>query len=144
MAAIRISTSHLALLLVLLLLMTGLSLPVQADGHVRVYIISPSHGERVSSPVKVRFGLQGMGVAPAGVERKATGHHHLLIDVEELPAMDQPVPADDKHRHFGGGQTEAEIELSAGRHRLQLLFADHLHIPHKPVIVSEPIEIYVH
>ncbi|MCW8884584.1 MAG: DUF4399 domain-containing protein [Motiliproteus sp.] len=114
-----------------------------ADGHVKVYIISPANGEVVSSPVKVQFGLIGMGVAPAGVDRNNTGHHHLLIDVDKLPPMNQPIPADDNHRHFGGGQTEVILELSPGKHQLQLLLADHAHKPHKPVIVSAPVEIVV-
>ncbi len=108
-----------------------------------VYIISPADGERVHSPVLVKFGLRGMGVAPAGVERKNTGHHHLLIDVENLPDLDKPIPADDQHKHFGGGQTEALIELAPGSHTLQLLFADFSHIPHNPAISSKPITIHV-
>lgn len=108
-----------------------------------VYIISPAHGEVVSNPVKVRFGLRGMGVAPAGTDREGTGHHHLLIDVAELPALDKPVPADDQHRHFGGGQTEVELTLEPGKHTLQLLLGDMAHVPHNPVIISEKITIIV-
>ena len=63
----------------------------------QVYIISPADGETVTSPVTVRFGLKGMGVAPAGVDMPKTGHHHLLIDLENLPALDKPLPADDQH-----------------------------------------------
>ena len=107
-----------------------------------VYIVSPAHGEIVSSPVKVVFGLAGMGVAPAGVDRENTGHHHLLIDTG-LPALDKPIPADDKHRHFGGGQTEVIIELAAGKHSLQLLLADFAHTPHSPPVMSQPITIIV-
>lgn len=109
-----------------------------------VYFISPKQGDVVSSPVLVRFGLTGMGVAPAGVERENTGHHHLLVDVRELPAAGQPIPADEQHRHFGGGQTETQLELSPGRHTLQLILGDHAHRPHSPVVVSERIEISVH
>ena len=107
-----------------------------------VYIISPSAGATVSSPVTVRFGLRGMGVAPAGVKHPKAGHHHLLIDTE-LPPTDRPVPADEQHRHFGGGQTEVVVELPPGRHTLQLLLGDHLHVPHDPPIVSERITITV-
>jgi hypothetical protein len=108
----------------------------------KLYFITPSPGETVKSPVSVRFGLSGMGVAPAGTVRKATGHHHLLVDTG-LPKLDQPVPNDAKHRHFGGGQTEVEIELAPGKHTLQLLLADHAHIPHDPPVVSKQIEIRV-
>ncbi len=108
-----------------------------------VYIISPADGATVASPVTVRFGLKGMGVAPAGIEKEKTGHHHLLIDVAELPPLDEPIPADDNHKHFGGGQTEVTLELPPGTHTLQLLLADQNHIPHEPPVVSERITITV-
>lgn len=109
----------------------------------RAYIISPADGATVTSPVTVRFGLSGIGVAPAGVEKAKTGHHHLLIDLKELPDMDSPIPADDHHKHFGGGQTEVSIELAPGQHTLQLLLGDHHHIPHNPPVLSEPVTITV-
>ena len=107
-----------------------------------VYIVSPSDGATVSSPVTVVFGLKGMGVAPAGIEKEKTGHHHLIINAD-LPNMDEPIPADDNYRHFGGGQTEASIELAPGTHTLQLLLGDHNHIPHNPPVSSETITITV-
>ena len=108
----------------------------------RVYIIAPSSGEAVASPVKVQFGLSGMGVAPAGVPVEKTGHHHLLIDTG-LPPLDVAIPSDARHRHFGGGQTEVTLELDPGPHTLQLLFADHRHVPHDPPVVSEVVTITV-
>ena len=108
----------------------------------QVYILSPQDGETVSSPVTVVFGLQGMGVAPAGVEKDKTGHHHLIIDAE-LPPLDEPVPSDDNYRHFGGGQTEVTVELAPGPHTLQLLLGDHNHIPHDPPVQSEKITVTV-
>jgi Domain of unknown function (DUF4399) len=113
-----------------------------APKDVELYIISPADGATVASPVTVRFGLRGMGVAPAGVAMKETGHHHLLIDTG-LPPLNLPIPADDKHVHFGKGQTEAQVALSPGKHTLQLLLADHLHIPHDPPVASKPITIVV-
>jgi hypothetical protein len=113
-----------------------------APKDVELYIISPKDGETVASPVTVRFGLRGMGVAPAGVAMENSGHHHLLIDTG-LPPLDQPIPADAKHVHFGKGQTEASVTLAPGRHRLQLLLADHLHIPHDPPVVSKPVTVVV-
>lgn len=118
------------------------ALSVQA-GSPSAYIISPSDGDTVTSPVTVKFGLKGMGVAPAGVERDNTGHHHLLIDLETLPDLDKPIPADDQHVHFGGGQTETTVELEPGEHTLQLLLGDHLHRPHDEPVVSEKITITV-
>lgn len=114
-----------------------------APDDARVYIISPADGAVVKSPVKVVFGLSGMGVAPAGMDKEHTGHHHLLIDVDELPSMNKPIPADKQHRHFGGGQTEVELELAPGEHTLQLLMGDKHHIPHRPPVKSEPITIRV-
>ena len=108
-----------------------------------VYLISPVDGEVVSSPVTVMFGLNGMGVAPAGIEYPNSGHHHLLIDVEDMPPMNMPIPTDDNHRHFGKGQTEVVLELTPGTHTLQLVFADKNHIPHDPPVVSEKITIRV-
>lgn len=109
----------------------------------RAYILSPENGATVSSPVTVVFGLEGMGVAPAGVDKPHTGHHHLLIDVDGPPPAGQPIPADDQHKHFGGGQTQVTIELPAGEHSLQLLLGDMNHVPHDPPVVSEKITINV-
>ena len=127
------------------LLCTGSAVLAQtsAPDTARAYIISPQDGAVVSSPVTVVFGLEGMGVAPAGVDAANTGHHHLLIDVEDLPALDQPIPADEQHRHFGGGQTQTTIELSPGTHTLQLLLGDRLHLPHGNPVLSEKITITV-
>ena len=108
----------------------------------RVYFITPSDGETLTSPVVVRFGLGGMGVAPAGVAKADTGHHHLIIDAD-LPPGDLPVPKSDHYRHFGNGQTEVSLELEPGEHTLQLILGDHLHIPHDPPVVSEKISITV-
>jgi len=109
-----------------------------------VYIINPKDGDTLTSPFKVQFGLTGMGIAPAGVEKPNTGHHHLLIDTkltdEQLKAA---IPSDDKHRHFGGGQTEAMITLPPGEHTLQLVLGDWSHVPHKPPVMSTPITITV-
>jgi uncharacterized membrane protein len=114
-----------------------------APAAAKAYIISPADGAVVSSPVTVVFGLEGMGVAPAGVDAANTGHHHLLIDLEELPALDKPIPSDDQHRHFGGGQTQTTVELSPGTHTLQLLLGDGLHTPHGDPVLSEKITITV-
>ncbi len=109
----------------------------------KVYFIEPQNGDTVSQTFRVKFGLSGMGVAPAGVDREHTGHHHILVNLEELPAMDKPLPANDNIIHFGGGQTEAELTLSPGKHTLQLLLGNHLHIPHNHPVISEKITILV-
>ena len=109
------------------------------------YIQSPTDGSAVSSPVTIRFGLRGIGVAPAGIERPNTGHHHLLINLvdADMPSFDLPLPATDQVRHFGLGQTETLLELEPGQHTLQLVLGDHLHIPHASPVVSEKITITV-
>ncbi len=126
--------------LLLLAAHAGAATPAPPDAEV--YIIAPADGATVSSPVTVRFGLRNMGVAPAGVEFPATGHHHLLVDTQ-LPPLDRPIPADARHRHYGGGQTEAILELEPGTHTLQLLLGDHAHVPHQPPVLSAPITITV-
>jgi len=108
----------------------------------RAYIVQPTDGATVTSPVTVVFGLEGFGVAPAGVDRANTGHHHLIIDAP-LPDLSNPIPADEHYVHFGGGQTQIEIELTPGTHTLQLLLGDHSHIPHQPPIMSERITVTV-
>jgi hypothetical protein len=115
----------------------------KAPAGAKVYIISPKNGDTVSSPFTVQFGLKGMGVAPAGVTQANTGHHHLLIDVAQMPDMTKPLPNNEHIRHFGGGQTEAEVTLPAGQHTLQLVLGDYLHTPFDAPIVSEKITINV-
>ncbi len=107
------------------------------------YIISPKDGAKVKSPVRVRFGLVGMGIAPAGIDLPDTGHHHLIIDLDELPSMDLPLPATENVVHFGKGQTEAMIELEPGEHTLQLVLGDKIHLPHSPPVISKKITITV-
>ncbi len=108
----------------------------------RVYFITPKSGEKLKSPVVVRFGLEQMGVAPAGVAQPHTGHHHLIIDAE-LPPAALPVPKSEHYLHFGGGQTEISLELPPGPHTLQLMLGDHNHVPHDPPVVSERITIEI-
>jgi hypothetical protein len=106
----------------------------------KVYFIYPKDGSYIGLSPVIRFGLLNMGVAPAGFDKPNTGHHHLLVDAD-LPPLDQPIPSDFQHLHFGAGQTEAKITLTTGKHRLRLVFADAHHLPHDPPIFSQ--EIYV-
>jgi len=108
----------------------------------RVYILWPSDGQVIKGAFWVRMGLSGAGIAPAGVQKANTGHHHLIVDAE-LPPMDQPIPNDHNHLHFGLGQTEARLDLPPGRHTLQLLLGDENHIPHQPPLYSKRITITV-
>lgn len=114
-----------------------------APADTKLYFIDLKDGATVTNPVVIRFGLSGMGVAPAGIEKAHTGHHHLLIDTSLPKDMSQPLPANDNVRHFGGGQTEVTVQLSPGKHTLQLLLGDHLHRPHLPPVYSSPITITV-
>jgi hypothetical protein len=106
------------------------------------YIGWPNDGEVVKSPFKVWFGLRGMGVAPAGVEKPNTGHHHLIVDAD-LPPPDQPIPNNKNYLHFGGGQTETTLDLPPGKHTLQLLLGDDKHVPFNPPVMSKKITITV-
>ncbi len=108
----------------------------------KVFIIEPADGAAVSSPVTVKFGIEGMDVAPAGTEKANSGHHHLIIN-QTLADTKSAIPADANHVHFGKGQTEATIELKPGEHTLQLVLGDHNHVPHNPPVVSPAIKIEV-
>lgn len=107
-----------------------------------LYIGWPNNGEVVGTRFKVWFGLRNFGVAPAGVRKDGTGHHHLLVDTD-LKNFDEPIPNDKQHLHFGKGQTETVLELPPGRHTLQLVLADADHVPHDPPILSKKITITV-
>ena len=146
----RLTTSQIALAALL-----GLALPVaalQAQGIERsvspanasAYVVSPANGTTVKGPaVTVVFGLKGMGIAPAGLKFDNAGHHHLLVDTD-LPAdLGVPLPANDKVLHFGKGQTETTLQLKPGKHTLQLVLGDHIHVPFNPLVASEKITITV-
>jgi hypothetical protein len=100
-------------------------------------------GDVIPPAYTVKFSIAGMGIAPAGVEIDNTGHFHLLIDLAELPDLDQPLPANAKLIHFGKGEAETKLALPEGQHRLQLVLADYRHIPHDPPVVSDPISITI-
>ncbi len=116
----------------------------------QLYFVGLEDGATVNNPVTLVFGLRGMGVAPAGVEKENTGHHHLLLNRPPLgegefgaEEFELALPADDNHRHFGAGQTEVTLDLPAGTHTLQLVLGDHGHVPHSPAVVSQVITITV-
>jgi hypothetical protein len=116
--------------------------PTPSPAGAAVYFIDLKNCDTLPPRATVHFGLRGMGVAPAGSDRENSGHHHLLIDTE-LPPLNQPIPNDFNHLHFGAGQTEAEVSLPPGEHTLQLLLGDKAHIPHSPPILSDPVRVRV-
>ena len=107
----------------------------------KVYIVSPKNNATVGRKFKVVFGLSGMGVCPAGVQRENTGHHHLQVDGKDLPPMDSPMLG--TVTHFGGGQTETVLELPPGKHTLRLIMGDYRHVPHNPPVISEVVTVTV-
>jgi hypothetical protein len=108
----------------------------------KVYFINLKDGDELKSPFLIQFGLSGKGIAPAGTDVDNTGHHHLLINVDEVN-YSMPIPSSKKHLHFGLGQTETKLSLPPGRHKLQLILGDKYHVPHDPPLVSEIIEVKV-
>ena len=108
-----------------------------------VDILEPADGAVVSSPFNVKFGIKNMALVPAGTPQEYSGHHHLLVDVETLPEMSLPIPADSHHLHFGKGQSETTLDLPPGKHSLQLLLGDYLHRPHDKPVMSKKITITV-
>jgi hypothetical protein len=118
--------------------------------NTKQYFVNLSDGDTVSSPVKVIFGLSGMGIAPSGVENENTGHHHILLDRAPIgegedgeEEFEYGILADENNIHYGKGQTETVLDLAPGEHTLQLVLGDALHVPHNPPIFSERITITV-
>lgn len=135
----------------LLLSMTGASMaiaqtatggPTPSPEGAKVYFVDLKDGATIGPVTTIHFGLHGMGVAPAGSEKANSGHHHLLIDTD-LPPLNEPIPSDPNHMHFGAGQTEVDLTLTPGPHTLQLLLGDKNHIPHSPPVMSERIHVMV-
>ena len=139
----RLLIAAAAAMLVSSPMMAGAGETPSPDG-AKVYFVNLKDGDTVKSPVLIQFGLSGMGVAPAGVEKDNTGHHHLIINESlEGEELDYAVPSDEQHLHFGGGQTEATVELPAGTHTLQLVLGDWSHVPHDRPVMSERITVTV-
>ena len=112
------------------------------NANPKVYFINLEDGDRVESPFLIQFGLSGMGIAPAGTDRSNTGHHHLLINVDDID-LSKPIPSSSNHIHFGGGQTESLVDLMPGDYSMQLVLGDMTHTPHNPPIISQRVNITV-
>ena len=126
----------------LLLVILSISLSFLTHAEKNVYFINLQDGDKLESPLFIQFGLSGIGIAPAGTNRQDTGHHHLLINIDDID-LSRPIPSSQNHIHFGGGQTEAVIDLPTGVYTLQLLLGNMSHIPHNPPIISKKIKIEV-
>jgi hypothetical protein len=140
----RMSAAALAALPVVLIFLGPAVAQTPSPPGASVYFINLKDGDTVTSPFKVQFGLVGMGIAPAGVEKPNTGHHHLIIDTTlSDDQLKTPIPSDAQHLHFGGGQTEAMVTLPPGTHTLQLVLGDWSHVPHVPPVMSQVIKVTV-
>ena len=126
----------------ILLIISTIFATFSVSANPKVYFINLEDGDRVESPFLIQFGLSGMGIAPAGTDRANTGHHHLLINVNEID-LSKPIPSSSSHIHFGGGQTESLIDLMPGDYSMQLVLGDMTHTPHNPPIISQRINITV-
>ena len=126
----------------ILLIISTIFATFSISANPKVYFINLEEGDRVESPFLIQFGLSGMGVAPAGTDRANTGHHHLLINVNDID-LSKPIPSSSNHIHFGGGQTESLVDLMPGDYSLQLVLGDMTHTPHNPPIISQRINITV-
>ena len=141
-----INRALITIVLLVLLLATSWAVAHTPPEHAKVYFIELKDGAVVKSPFKVKFGIKGFGITPAGTkgkERHTAGHHHLLVDVEQLPDLSEPVPRDAHHIHFDQGETETTLELPPGKHTLQLLLGDEEHEPQDPPLISGKITITV-
>ena len=126
----------------LLLVILSISLSFLTHAEKNVYFINLQDGDKLESPLFIQFGLSGIGIAPAGTNRQDTGHHHLLINIDDID-LSRPIPSSQNHIHLGGGQTETVIDLPTGVYTLQLLLGNMSHIPHNPPIISKKIKIEV-
>ncbi|MBM6594708.1 DUF4399 domain-containing protein [Microvirga pudoricolor] len=149
MRAVHRSTPGLILGFVVagIALATGFGTPVRAQTaappDAYLYIIYPYDGLKIRGAFTVRFGLRNMGVTHAGHVVPNSGHHHLLVDVDEAIEPDEPIPTDRQHIHFGAGQTETRLDLPPGKHTLQLVLGDAEHKPFKPLLTSKKITVTV-
>lgn len=114
----------------------SLALSAAAFAQQSVSFVEPANGATVSSPFKVKFAVAGMDVKPAGDMTANTGHHHLLINAAPIKAG-EVIPMDDKHIHFGKGQTETELTLPPGNYTLTMQFANGLHQAYGPGMNKE-------
>ena len=126
----------------ILLIISTIFATFSINANPKVYFINLEDGDRVESPFLIQFGLSGMGIAPAGTDRSNTGHHHLLINVDDID-LSKPIPSSSNHIHFGGGQTESLVDLMPGNYSMQLVLGDMTHTPHNPPIISQRINITV-
>ena len=131
------------MLIIFTLMSSVISAASQSREGSSVFFISPKDGQVVKNPVRLSFGLSGMDLVEAGIKRPFSGHHHLLINVNQLPDMNFPIPSDNQHIHFGKGQDSGVLNLNPGQYTLQLLFADYLHIPHDKPLISKKITVKV-
>ena len=129
-------------LMKILLIISTIFATFSVTANPKVYFINLEDGDRVESPFLIQFGLSGMGIAPAGTDRSNTGHHHLLINVDDID-LSKPIPSSSNHIHFGGGQTESLVDLMPGNYSMQLVLGDMTHTPHNPPIISQRINITV-
>jgi hypothetical protein len=129
-------------LMKILLIISTIFATFSVSANPKVYFINLEDGDRVESPFLIQFGLSGMGIAPAGTDRSNTGHHHLLINVDDID-LSKPIPSSSNHIHFGGGQTESLVDLMPGNYSMQLVLGDMTHTPHNPPIISQRINITV-
>ena len=129
-------------LMKILLIISTIFATFSVSANPKVYFINLEDGDRLESPFLIQFGLSGMGIAPAGTDRANTGHHHLLINVNDID-LSKPIPSSSNHIHFGGGQTESLVNLMPGDYSMQLVLGDMTHTPHNPPIISQRINITV-
>lgn len=128
-----------------LLTALGVSCPSYAveNPKAKVFIIEPANGATVPGTFTIKFGATGVEIAPAGTNKPNSGHHHLLIDTETLPDFHTPLPASPTLIHFGKAQTETQITLPPGKHSLQLVLGDYMHVPGDNPVISEKITVTV-
>jgi len=101
------------------------ALPAIPDG-ARVFFANLKDGQTVKSPFKVEMGVAGIGLDTAGAIKQASGHHHILVNLDSMTAG-TVIPMDSTHLHFGKAQQSADLTLAPGKYKLTLQYADGIH-----------------
>jgi Domain of unknown function (DUF4399)/Family of unknown function (DUF6130) len=108
------------------------SIAVSAAGTPRIFFIEPKNGATVKSPVHLKFGVENYTIAavPEGTvttARPGVGHYHVGVDQDCLEAGQTIVKGTPSWVHFGKGDSEIDMQLTPGRHKLALQLGDDLH-----------------
>ena len=123
--------THVALLVAVMVGGLGVMAAAQAK-KPRAFFVEPKNNATVGSTTKLKFGSEGIQImaVPAGdvtTARPGIGHYHVGVDVDCVATNATIVKGTPSWIHFGKGESEIDMQLSPGKHKLSLQVADDLH-----------------